>query len=462
MKLPQFPLARREFLRQALLASGAGLSMAPLTRLFARSMQSRWVEGYGALRPVADEVTGLPLLALPEGFRYRSFGWAGQPLGDGTPCPARHDGMGVVASEGSVVTLVRNHEQTGLGGAFGPAASHYDAVCDGGTTTLRYDLASGKLLDSWASLSGTMQNCAGGVTPWQTWLSCEEFVSGSGTDDAKTGGRFTRDHGFAFEVPASGHSNAQPLREMGQFRHEAAAVHQPSGDVYLTEDLEPSAGFYRFVPKVPGKLAEGGQLFMLRAKGRTDLRRGLPVGERLPVEWVPIAHPERGFDAARRSISGVHEQGLALGGSRFTRLEGCIATEEEVYFTATNGGTEAAGQVFCYYPKTQELSQIFESLPESMLHYPDNVCVSPRGALLICQDSTQREQHLYGLTAEGGLFRFARNNCVLDGYAGFSGDFSSAEWAGACYSPDGLVLLVNIYTPGFTVAISGPWQEGLV
>src|SRR5690606_18160645 len=131
--------------------------------LFASSMRSRMVPGYGPLRPVADEVTGLELLRLPEGFRYRSFGWAGEPLSDGTPCPKQHDGMGVVASDGEIVTLVRNHEQTGLDGAFGPADCHYDPACSGGTTTLRYDLASGKLIEAHASLSGTMQNCAGGV-----------------------------------------------------------------------------------------------------------------------------------------------------------------------------------------------------------------------------------------------------------------------------------------------------------
>jgi secreted PhoX family phosphatase len=455
--------SRRSFLRQALLAGGtAGLGMAPLTRLFARAMASTAVSGYGPLRPVLDESTGLPLLALPEGFRYRSFGWAGEVLADGTACPARHDGMGVVAASGSIVTLVRNHEQTGLDGAFGPPASHYDPACSGGTTTLRYDLASGKLVDAWPSLSGTMQNCAGGVTPWNSWLSCEEFVSSAGSDDAKSKGRFTRDHGFVFEVPAQGHSEARALRDLGQFRHEAAVVHAPSGDLYLTEDLQPSAGFYRFVPNRPGSLAAGGRLYMLRVKARPDLRHDLPVGERMQVDWVPIEHPERGHDAATGSISGVHDQGIAQRASRFTRLEGCIATDDAIYFTATDGGQDSSGQVFCFHPHSQEISLVFQSLPEAMLHYPDNVCLSPRGGLLICQDSPLRDQHLYGLTPAGGLFRFARNNVVLDGHAGFQGDFRSAEWAGACFSPDGQWLFANIYTPGFTVAITGPWQDGLV
>nr|WP_282453008.1 alkaline phosphatase PhoX [Lysobacter sp. CAU 1642] len=425
-------------------------------------MASRVVPGYGPLRPVADEVTGLELLSLPEGFRYRSFSWAGEALADGTPCPGRHDGMGVVAVEGEVVTLVRNHEQTALTGAFGHAECHYDPACSGGTTTLRYDLAKGEVVEAWASLSGTMQNCAGGVTPWNSWLSCEEFVVNAGALPDSAPARFERDHGFVFEVPASGRSKAVALRDMGQFRHEAASVHAPSGDVYLTEDLEPSAGFYRFVPREPGRLQAGGALYMLRARGHRDLRTGLRPGQRLAVEWVPIEHPDRGFDAQRKSISGVHDQGLAAGASRFTRLEGCIATDQGVYFTATNGGDEAAGQVFCYHPESQELSLVFESSPDSMLHYPDNVCLSPRGGLVICQDSPERVQHLHGLTPDGGLFRFAGNQARLDGFRGFTGDFSGAEWAGACFSPDGRWLFANLYAPGISVAITGPWQEGLI
>lgn len=456
--------ARRRFLKGVLAAGGAGLSMSPLNQLFARAMDARLVTGYGPLRPVADEVTGLPLLALPEGFRYRTFGWAGELLADGTPCPTRHDGMGVVAAEGDAVTLVRNHEQTGLEGAFGPAASHYDAACDGGTTTLRYDLARGEVVAAAASLSGTMQNCAGGVTPWHSWLSCEEFVVGAGTPfrGGDAAGRFAHDHGFVFEVPASGLSDAKPLRGLGQFRHEAAVVHGPSGDVYLTEDLEPSAGFYRFVPGERGRLGGGGVLSMLRAKGRPDLRRDVALGERIDVDWVPIEHPDRGFDAAKRSISGVLDQGLAAGGSRFTRLEGCISADDAIYFTATNGGRSSGGQVFCFHPREQTLSLVFESDDSGVMHYPDNVCLSPRGGLVICQDSPRRDQHLYGLSPEGGLFRLARNNVVLDGFRGFSGDYSGEEWAGACFSPDGRWLFANIYRPGFTVAITGPWAEGLV
>lgn len=462
--------ARRRFIRQLGLGASAAIGLSPLGRLLAAAgSQSRPdaagpVAGYGRLRPVRDLNTDLPLLRLPEGFSYRSFGWAGEPLADGTPCPAAHDGMGVVRATGDRLTLIRNHELYRIDGAFGPAASHYDPRCGGGTVTLEFDAAAGRLLAARPSLSGTLANCSGGATPWGSWLSCEEFVSRAGLPSQlkPVDTALDRDHGFVFEVPAEGLSDARPLRAMGQFRHEAAVVHAASGEVYLTEDAEPTAGFYRFVPTTPGRLADGGRLTMLKAVGAPDLRAGLRPGQRFDVEWVAIESPEAGFDPATGSITGVQQQGRAGGGSVFTRLEGCIATAQEIFFVATNGGDAGCGQVFAYYPAEQRLQLIYESTDPALLDYPDNVVVSPRGGLLLCQDSKQPRQHLWGLTRDGELFTFAQQNVVLDGAMGFVGDFRGAEWAGACFSPDGRWLFVNVYAPGFTVAITGPWRDGLV
>ena len=457
--MPTNPLRRR------LLGGSAAslLALSPLGQAFARaglgSETGARVAGYGRLRPVADETTGLPLLELPEGFSYRSFGWAGEALADGLGrIPGEADGMGLVRSDGEVFTLVRNHECVNLDGSFGPESSHYDAPCGGGTVTLRYDRAAGTLIEARGSLSGTLQNCAGGTTPWGSWLSCEEIVTPANHSGEYKGHAFqlTRAHGYVFEVPADGASSARPLTALGQFRHEAAAVDPRDGVVYLTEDHRP-AGFYRLLSTTPGKLIDGGRLQMLRVKSQPDLRRGLQPGQRFDVDWVDIENPEAGW-VDGGGMDGVLRQGQAQGASLFTRLEGLIIGEDEVFFTATDGGDAGSGQVFRFIPSSQTLELFYESPGSAVLDYPDNICLGPKGLLVLCEDSDQPVQRLYGLDRGGGLFELARNNAQLDGVFGHSGDFRGAEWAGACFSPDGRTLFANVYRPGFTVAITGPFD----
>ncbi|TDK21567.1 DUF839 domain-containing protein [Luteimonas aestuarii] len=462
-------LSRRRLLKAGGMGLGmASLGLSPVGRLLAQAgSTSRMHAGYGPLQTAHDLNTGLPLLQLPEGFRYTTFGWAGEALAGDIACPNKHDGMGVVAGEGSVVTLVRNHEVGAApGGSFAPAGATWDADCAGGTTTLRFDTASGRMVDARPSLSGTLVNCAGGVTPWGTWLSCEEIVLTRG-QKVPIGPDYIHEmkqsHGYVFEVPADGLSSAEPIVAMGRFKHEAATIDPRTGIVYQTEDGHRRAGFYRMLPAVPGELLRGGRLQMLKAVGAPDLRRGRRQGERLKVAWVEIEHPDQGADDdSPTRDEGVVAQGVAGGGSVFTRLEGCIFGDGRVFFTSTDGGDARCGQVWAYHPDSEMLELVFESPDPRVLDYPDNVVLSPRGGLVICEDSGQPVQRLYGMTGEGGLFEFCRSAVVLDGQGGFSGDFRGAEWAGACFSPDGKWLFANVYTPGFTVAITGPWREGLI
>jgi len=457
--------ARRQFLKLSATAAALGaLGLTPMGRLLAQAGQPNGrVAGFGALKPIKDLATGQPLLMLPEGFSYTTFGWTGSTMSDGIATPRQHDGMGVVHAEGSRLTLVRNHECDTATQSFGPASMTYDSAVDGGATTLVFDSEKGALLESRASLSGTLRNCSGGITPWNSWLSCEEEVLNAGRavfDERVVD--LKRAHGFVFDVPFDRASNAEPLVAMGQRVHEAAVVYPPSGDVYLTEDADPVAGFYRFVPAVRGELNRGGVLWMLKAEGRDDLRSGHRAGDRFKVKWVPVNHPERGFSASGKTDGNVRE-GLANGGSAFIRLEGCYVSRAVVYFTSTSGGDAKSGQVWAYYPESEELMLVYESPRQETLYYPDNVVMSPRGGLVLCQDSYRKEaQSLFGLTPDGGLFEFARNDTKLENINGFTGDFSNAEWAGACFSPDGKWLFVNIYTPGYTAAITGPWKQGLI
>jgi uncharacterized protein len=459
---------RRRFLADSALLAGALGLTAPLDPVLAGALKQTSGAGYGPLKPVKDLYTGQALLQLPEGFTYRTFGWTNEPLADGTPTPRAHDGMGVVRARGDRLTLIRNHEVVAADGAFGVATPRYDPMASGGTTTLEFNTRTGQLESAKASLSGTIQNCAGGTTPWGSWLSCEEFVSVSSRaassydDRSQNQAGLERNHGYVFEVPADRPASAEPLLAMGQFRHESATVFEPTGDIYLTEDAVPIAGFYRFVPKQPGNLARGGSLYMLRVPAQSDLRGDLPVGKRFKTQWVKIDEPERGNSPGRNDGMGVVAQGLAAGGAKFTRLEGCYATQDRVYFTATDGGVAKLGQVFAYYPRSQTLALVYQSPSAEVIDYPDNVVVNPHGGLILCEDGKIRQggQFLMGLSDSGELFRFARNAVVIEKPVhGHEGDFRHTEWAGACFSPDGKWLFANVYDPGFSVAITGPWAR---
>lgn len=464
---------RRAFLTNLSVISGglalAGASLLRREAVFAQTgdVLKYRATGFGELVPTAAKNTGETYLSLPKGFEYNVLGKVKTQMSDGRPTPAAHDGQWTFRVKNEL-RIVRNHEvsggsvpkeQAGIG-----SRNHYDETCGGGTTTLVIDPKTNTLVRDFVSLSGTLINCAGGPTPWGSWITCEETTLGPSvrtraSDGRKTGG-YPKPHGYCFEVPASANSEVVPvpLKAMGRFTHEAVAVDRRTGIVYLTEDYNPS-GFYRFIPKRNKRLAEGGVLQMLAVEGKPefDTRTGQITGGSLASIWVTIDEPDPA--AADIDPSAVYKQGKAKGGAAFARLEGCeIDRSGRVYFTATSGGERKGGQIWMYEPAGKDagrLTLVFESPDQRVLHMPDNICLMPKSELLfICEDSDYAGQnsinHIRVLTPEGKIADFARN---------ISKDFSRSEFCGSTFSPDGKTLFVNLQLAGVTLAIWGDWSR---
>ena len=443
-------LDRRNFLKDA--AIGSGLLLAgPLQALLTRQGSiAHAADGYGPIAPVADQTTGLQLLALPPGFQYWSFGEVGSIMSDGRPTPPAHDGMAAFRDSGRI-RLVRNHEVRGAGPAFGPVAKAYNPSAPGGTTTLIFDPRHPGAVISFASLSGTSTNCAGGATPWRSWLTCEETTTPLGLA-----------HGYVFEVPSKANAAvaAIALKAMGRFAHEALALDPRTNYVYETEDSG-SSGLYRFIP-ARGHDFRAGRLQMLAIEGwpQYDARSGQVVGTELPVAWVDIDDADPGA-----GVPSVFSQGFAKGGAFFRRLEGAWYSDHDnvIYFNSTDGGNASAGQVWAYRPEYRKggtLTLVYESPSTDVLLKPDNITVSAGGGILLCEDTDRaRQTFLRGITPDGTLYTFAAN--IRAGLIpGSSTPASWDEFAGATFDPDGEWLFVNIQTPGITFAITGPFEAG--
>jgi len=408
--------------------------------------------GYGPLLPSAEVGE---IISVPVGFHAALLSTSGQEMVGGV-VPNAFDGMAAFSASRNMVRLVRNHELRDTAEVSRPFGGRsYDRIGPGGTTTLEVRLGGdgrASLVRQFASLTGTIVNCAGGPTPWGSWITCEETVAG-------TGDGWTRNHGYTFEIPAAANSVVNPvtLGAMGRFQHEAVAIDPATGWIYQTEDRMP-AGFYRFKPTVPGRLARGGILEALALERQDGYETGTnqPLLTPQQVKWVRIDHPDS--DAPTLDSGFVFNQGLAKGAAQFARLEGCWYGDQSIYFNATSGGDAGAGQIWQYHPARDELRLIFESPAAAVLNSPDNICVSPRGGVVICEDGAGTN-YVRGLTRDGAIFDLVKNN------------INEVEWAGACFSPQGRTLFVNIQgntrpiqsptgAEGMTFAIWGPWESG--
>lgn len=470
---------RRGFLRRAAALSGTALftpslgglsAWSTLDAAAAQRLRPRDNGGYQELVQSPD----CPELWIPPEFRVIALSRTSGPsqADAGFTVPNGVDGMSAFALPNGNIRLIRNHELGNSAARAVPLGSRpYDRLASGGTTSVELAIdrrgAEPRVVREYVSIGGTHINCAGGRTPWGSWLTCEETTNG-------TSHGFGQPHGYIFDVPVAAGDAVEPvpLHDMGRFVHEAVAVDPRSGFVYETEDAWwregsdelPGAGFYRFIPNRQGQLAEGGRLQILAVAGQPAYNtvRGQQVGDQFPVRWIDIEDPDPA--SAETDPPAVFREGLSQGAAIFARLEGCFWADDSCYFVSTNGGDARAGQVWRYVPDGDEqgwLSLVFESPSRDVLDAPDNICVSSRGGIVICEDGSA-EQYVRALTPGGTMV-----DLVMAPEGGDGPDPS--EFAGCCFSPDGEVLFFNAQgstrsygRAGATYALWGPWERGAV
>lgn len=451
--------SRRHFIKQTALTSVAFVALYNCTSK--KKTEELIKQG------ITLETDPKKYLDLPKGFTYKVISKSGTKMSDGFLVPGRPDGMGAFTDELGRTILVINHENGATPlehSPFGVKNELLEKITPekmydygkgaipglGGTTTLIYDEDKGEVVEQYMSLSGTYRNCAGGVTPWGSWLTCEEDVTVKNNNVEK-------DHGYVFEVPAKhkGLVEPVPIKAMGRFNHEAVAVDPKSGVVYLTEDRNDGL-IYRFIPNEKENLLAGGKLQALMIKGQKgfDTRNWdettIKVNEKLETVWLDV-------DDILAPKDDLRFRGFEAGAARFARGEGIWMGDDEVYFACTNGGAAQYGQVFKYklspnegtaqeadQPATLELYA--ESEDKSVLHMCDNVTIAPWGDVFLCEDNGELN-HIKGINKHGEIYTFACNRS------------SESELTGAVFSPSGKTLFVNVQENGDVVAITGPWSE---
>ncbi|MFC8062599.1 alkaline phosphatase PhoX [Streptomyces sp. NPDC057293] len=382
---------RRTLLRTAVVGGSAVLG-GTLWRGAAYAAPAQPGSGpYGALG--SPDANGL---RLPAGFTSRVIARSGQKVpGTSYTWHSAPDG-GACYADGSGWIYVSNSEVNPSGGA----------------SAVRFS-STGAVTSAYRVLSGTRQNCAGGRTPWSTWLSCEEV-----------------DRGYVYETDPWGVKAAVRRDAMGRFKHEAAAADPVREVVYLTEDVTDGC-FYRFRPATWGDLSSG-TLEVLVAGSATSG----------PVTWARVPDPS-GATATRGQVTGA---------KRFNGGEGCYYADDTCWFT-----TKGDNRVWQYDAAAQTVELAYDdSLVTSggaPLTGVDNVTGSSSGDLFVAEDGGNME--ICVITPNDVVAPFLR----IDGQSG-------SEITGPAFSPDGTRLYFSSQrgtsgssSGGITYEVRGPFRS---
>ncbi|MFE9254458.1 alkaline phosphatase PhoX [Streptomyces sp. NPDC006879] len=484
------PLSRREFTGRTA-AAGAGVALTGAVGALATAPGALAAEepfspgpaaregneaaahhhglGYGPLLPDPEGI-----LALPAGFSYRILTRSGVTrLDSGEFTPSNHDGTAAFEGHRGVTLLVNNHELKGKRSNWDHPVPLtpglvYDPAAAGGCTVV--EVRRGGEVAEWVGIAGTSTNCAGGSTPWGTWLTCEENADRAGQNG------MTRDHGYVFEVDphdVRANRDPKPIKAFGRYAHEAVVIDPRRGHAYLTEDASgPNGLLYRWVPPhgfrhgrgrlrrlaEDAGLLQGPKCYDSSGQFVDDLSRATRVGTVYGVDWVDV--PDR--DARD---TDVRKQFGAGEITRARKLEGMWWADGGAYVVSSFARAESPGlphdgQVWFYDPKrrTLRLTVLLGVNPDpskdGAYDGPDNITVSPYGGLVIAEDG-DGIQHLFGATDRGRTYPLARNELNI----GTAREPEFSEFTGVCFSPDGCTLYANIQDPGIMLAITGPWRR---
>jgi uncharacterized protein len=393
-------ISRRQLIVSGALAAGALAGSPRLLREALAAPARAGVSPYGPLGPA--DANGL---MLPPGFSSREVA-RGLSQVKGYPWPVFPDGQATFPTADGGWILVTNSESLSVSGA--------------GTSAIRFR-PDGTIDSAYRILAGTNVNCAGGGTPWGTWLSCEEH-----------------DAGLVWECDPAGKLTAQARPALGVFNHEAAAVEPAGRHLYLTEDM-PDGGFYRFTPSAYPDLAEGLLEVAVVAADNSVSWRAVPNPTPAPVETP-----------TRQQVPEM---------TKFNGGEGIWHDGGVLYFT-----TKGDRRVWAYDARSATIEVLYDhaAAPDASLDAVDNITVSAAGEIFVCEDGGNMEIAL--ITPEREVSPFLR----FTGPAHpVEGQFKS-EVCGVSFDPSGTRMYctsqrsfppaANTPGPGAVYEVRGPFR----